>query len=598
MNDDLMFNDIYMSKKYITEHKLLPRTGRISIIGNSPLSVPLYKTFEYINKTAENKYILSKTDNPLEFSPTPDTTYIYFLNMDREINTVSLKKVLQGSCKHESSCFLIVTELTKVPFLDFPQNISEIELSVIMENSFLTDIDNELKEFSDKISICQLRINTLYGNNIQNDGYTGIRSICEKVNSEKRITVYQDDAYKEFSAVSVPDAINAIFTVIRKGRNFNTYNAKSFSFTQEYIKTYLFNLTNDYGVQLEYAPPLTSITKKHYSCLSCGKLESLGYSPVTDRDSSLRYAFMSHLDERFDILQKYVNDQYDGKLEYIKKIELYALSEIDSICREYGIRYFLSGGSMLGAVRHRGMIPWDDDIDIAMLREDFEVFKKKSKGMFSENFKYQSFTNRDGYHFFFDKLTNKNTYFATRYSDEFEMLKGISLDIFVFDKTADTPFRQKAHYKRLMLLRRIMNVRWKNRARKDKMYFLSKILLPFIRIFSMDTYSKMYDKATRAYEHKNTQFVLPPATDEKYVGSMPLKWFDKVIPVRFENIDTFIPAGYDGYLKLWYGKNYMDILPICERESSHDFYRLDLGTDLNKRSKLEFEESGELLKGE
>ena len=186
MNNDLMFNDIYMSKKYITEHELLPKTGRISIIGNSPLSVPLYKTFEYINTTTENKYILSKTENPLEFSPTPDTTYIYFLNMDREINTVSLKKVLQGSRKHESSCFLIVTELTKVPFLDFPQNISEIELSVIMENSFLTDIDNELKEFSDKISICQLRINTLYGNNIQNDGYTGIRSTQASVWADMR----------------------------------------------------------------------------------------------------------------------------------------------------------------------------------------------------------------------------------------------------------------------------------------------------------------------------------------------------------------------------------------------------------------------------
>lgn len=596
MYDDLMFNDIYMSTGYIIERELFPRTANISIIGNHPLSDVLAKTFENISNKTEYKYRVKVAESSMEISTTPDTTYIYFLDMDKEINTISLKRALTAASKDEGSCFLLVTLLPKMPYLDFVKNISEMELSVIMENSFLTDIDKETKDFCSKLSICQLRINTVYGNGIDKDGHIGIADMCRQLSDTNLITIEHDDVYKEFSAVSIPDAIDSIFTVICKGKNFNTYNAKSFSFTQDQIKTYLFDLTCNCGVQVHYDNTDAKLEKKHYSSLSSGKLKSLGYSPVTDIKSSLRYAFMAHLDRsRFDILKKHISDQYDGKLDYIKKIELNALIEIDSICREYDINYFLSGGSMLGAVRHKGMIPWDDDIDIAMLRSDFEKFKKISRGLFSEDFKYQSFTNKDGYHFFFDKLTNKNTYFATKYSDEYEMLKGVSLDIFVFDRTADSPFMQKAHYKRLMMLRRLMNVRWKNRARKGKMYILSKLLLPFLRIFSMDAYSKHYDKATRAYEKKLTNFVLPPATDEKYAGSMPIEWFDEVIPVKFEGIDTFIPVGYDEYLKLWYGKNYMDLLPICERESSHDFYRLDLGTDLNKRSKLDFSSDGELL---
>ena len=123
---------------------------------------------------------------------------------------------------------------------------------------------------------------------------------------------------------------------------------------------------------------------------------------------------------------------------------------------------------------------------------------------------------------------------------------------------------------------------------------MSKLILPLLRIFSMDTYSRYYNKALRKYENKNTGYVLPPATDHKYRGSMPIDWFDKVIPCKFENIDTFIPIGYDNYLKLWYGQDYNEVLPVYQRQSSHDFYRLDIESIVDKNTPFDFNYQGEL----
>lgn len=68
------------------------------------------------------------------------------------------------------------------------------------------------------------------------------------------------------------------------------------------------------------------------------------------------------------------SDSYDGKLNDIQQILLGFLLEVDRICKKHNIKYFLGGGSLLGAVRHKGFIPWDDDADVMMLRKDYDRF--------------------------------------------------------------------------------------------------------------------------------------------------------------------------------------------------------------------------------
>ena len=308
----------------------------------------------------------------------------------------------------------------------------------------------------------------------------------------------------------------------------------------------------------------------------------------------MRYTLLHHL-ERFSIQTDRIHDGYSGKLNTLRVIEKDMLREIDRICRKHDIKYFISYGTMLGAVRHGGFIPWDDDVDVAMLRSEFEKFRQIAPKELNNCFSYESHVNHNGYHYFFDRITARDTYFASKYSDDYEMHKGISIDIFVLDNVPADPKAAYRFWQGLMRRRMIMNVRWKNTARKGKAYLLSKLLLPFLRLRSMDSYSRSYEKAVRQYEHKDTGWVMPASSDHKYRGTFPIETFSEVIPYRFDDVDTFIPVGYKDFLKAWYTDDYMDMLPLSQQNPFHDYYRLDLGTHIQDNAEPQFDYMGELL---
>lgn len=100
-----------------------------------------------------------------------------------------------------------------------------------------------------------------------------------------------------------------------------------------------------------------------------------------------------------------------GDLRKLQLIELELLVEFDRICRKYDIQYTLTGGTLLGAVRHGGFIPWDDDADVAMLREEYERFKKACQIELDSKFYFQDMRNTQGYRWGYGKLRKKGTLF-------------------------------------------------------------------------------------------------------------------------------------------------------------------------------------------
>lgn len=572
MNNTIIKNELYLAEQQISRKDLW--NCNITVIGQHPLTGYLRHISDWTGGDIQIYPSLSDMPHP--------ANEVWYILEPENFNSEELRETV-ALCKKEHLGFICIILLQNIKPHPTIQKYAEMEL--------LTEMSGELGEIRDVLSTYAdakaIVLDRLFG--AEFDCF-GLSDIVREAEENGTVTVTQDMANRYLSALYIPDALTAMLTVHWDGKGGNIYNASSFYLSEYQLRSEIYMMLSRHGVRLnvtgETAEPL-------YTALSNGKLRSLGYENVCSFSDALRYTLLQHL-ERFSVRTDRIHDGYSGKLNTLRTLEKDMLREIDRICRGHDIKYFISYGTMLGAVRHGGFIPWDDDVDVAMLRSEFEKFRQIAPRELNSRFSYESHTNNNGYHYFFDRITAKDTYFASKYSDSYEMHKGISVDIFVVDNVPADPKAAYRFWKKLMRRRMIMNVRWKNTARRGKAYLLSKLLLPILRLRSMDSYSRSYEKAVRKYEHKNTGWVMPASSDHKYRGTFPIKTFSEVIPYRFDDVDTFIPVGYEDFLKAWYTDDYMDMLPLSEQNPFHDYYRLDLGSHVQPDSDIHFDYMGEL----
>lgn len=132
-------------------------------------------------------------------------------------------------------------------------------------------------------------------------------------------------------------------------------------------------------------------------------------------------------------------------LENMHKIQLNMLIEFDKICRRNNIKYILDAGTLLGAVRHKGFIPWDDDIDVRMLRDDYEKFCVVANKELPETMFFQNYKNDKGYPWMYSKIRMKGTKAVRIGQDRLNMEEGIYMDIFPCDGVPDDNKKKKKH---------------------------------------------------------------------------------------------------------------------------------------------------------
>jgi lipopolysaccharide cholinephosphotransferase len=248
-------------------------------------------------------------------------------------------------------------------------------------------------------------------------------------------------------------------------------------------------------------------------------------------------------------------------LDELKSIQLDLLQKTAEFCENNGIRYYLCGGTLLGAIRHKGYIPWDDDIDISMPRPDYDKFI----GMFNnpENY-YQviDMSNNPKYGFPFAKVHDTRTFV-----DELQYAKdqfGVYIDIFPIDGVGEDEqvFRilrwrkilhtKKANYFQRTLSKKIINT------------FGKILLLPF----SVHQILKMMDREARKYPYGSTAragIIINPYGTREIVD---ISVFDNPIPKKFEDREYMVPAAYDTWLRSIYG-DYMQLPPEDKRHSPH-----------------------------
>lgn len=145
------------------------------------------------------------------------------------------------------------------------------------------------------------------------------------------------------------------------------------------------------------------------------------------------------------------------ELKQLQRIELEMLIEFDRICRKCGISYSLDGGTLLGAVRHKGFIPWDDDIDVIMLRKEYQKFRKACETELDiERFFLQDYKTDPAYRWGYAKLRRNGTSFVREGQEHIRQHDGVFIDIMVADNVPDEPVKRRLHYAGCVLVRKLM----------------------------------------------------------------------------------------------------------------------------------------------
>ncbi len=273
------------------------------------------------------------------------------------------------------------------------------------------------------------------------------------------------------------------------------------------------------------------------------------------------------------------DNTYLGKLTAVQQLLLGYLLEIDRICKKHGIKYFLAGGTLLGAIRHHGFIPWDDDADVMMLREDYDHFMEIVQDEVPDNIFLQIPSTEEGNHNAFAKLRINNTMFSTLFTAKFlDMHNGIFFDILAHDKTANHKWSQKLHLYGTILGRALVFRKWGNTniISGGKHPHVCAVLNRIKRFIPMSWAEWLQARMLRLFQHRKSEYLYDGMGRNLKRGPFPKAWLDEAVYVDFEGYKFPVPKEYDKYLTWLYG-DYMQMLPVSERQTSHSIVVTDLG---------------------
>lgn len=271
--------------------------------------------------------------------------------------------------------------------------------------------------------------------------------------------------------------------------------------------------------------------------------------------------------------------------EELKKLHnelLPLLIEVDRICKNHNIKYFLSDGTLLGAVRHKGFIPWDDDIDIHMLRNDYEEFCEICKNELNHNlFFTQTQKTDENYNWVYGKLRLKNTSYIRAGQEHLKQDTGIFIDIFPIDNISNNKFMQYLSKTICKVCRKIL---WSSVGARTEGRLLRRMLYKSLSIIPRCLTIKVFETFSKLYNNKNTSLLtsnnLEYRNDKRYVFKR--EWYEEVINLEFEGYEFCAPIGYENILHLTYG-DYMKLPPKYQRHGRcyASYIKFSDGTELS-----------------
>lgn len=255
------------------------------------------------------------------------------------------------------------------------------------------------------------------------------------------------------------------------------------------------------------------------------------------------------------------------QLVQIKQISLELFKSFIKVCEKLNLNYYVLGGTMLGAVRHKGFIPWDDDIDVGMPRKDYNIFTENAQSFLPEYYFLQTYITDPEYMLGYAKLRDSRTaYIETAFNKKKNMNHGVFIDVFPLDYYPDAKLKQFMFDKKMIIynkrVRDTLNIEHPTSLRAEVFTKIALKLLP-------DLYKACVkrDKLISSVKPSGTLANIYGAWGKKeYV---PYEWFGKGTELEFEGIRVRAPEYYDKWLTQVYG-DYMTLPPVEKRKSHHN----------------------------
>jgi len=309
--------------------------------------------------------------------------------------------------------------------------------------------------------------------------------------------------------------------------------------------------------------------------LNCEKIKFAGYINTITLQTALELCLLSYQTNDENIRFPH---EHQGRLNAIQQLLLGYLLEVDRICNKHNIEYFLGGGTLLGAARHKGFIPWDDDVDIMMDRPNYDKFLEVAGAELPDGMILQDPKKDKNYFYCYAKLRLTDTVFSTDFSKHHKNTEdGFAFDIFCHDKTANSKLGQKIHSQLTLFWLAMVFNKWNNRKVDNGNKFQSVICDFLKNIFPLRFSMKMLLWTLEMFKHKkNAKYFYDGMGKSVHKGGFDKSFVANEIRVDFEGYKLPVPEKYKEYLTNHYG-DFMELSPISTRLLSHEITMCDLG---------------------